>query len=262
MAKTISNNIIEEETTEEVIEKKQKATTVKSEDNTQEIWKRLEELEKNFKSQIAEKDKVIEKQNKIIEELGTKGSETQDTATVLAELIKSLKGEDKPSDKVKVIHLDDVKQAHYKLQNGMEIKFHRYGEVMTVSEDVAEMLLNKYRKTFERGALNFDSEHQYMLANVGIDTSKINYKFAETVKDFDKMSKEQAKQFFDTLAPFQVEALKLHIINKIREADKAYRTTEVIENIRYLNKLSKEKAQSKRGAFDYIIEKLNEAKID
>ena len=230
-----------------------------------------------MKKQMDEQAEMIKKQNETIAELTkkslaeNKSKDTNSNEEILKLLTSLQNGQNNLSQTkmVKVIHLDDVAQAMFKLQNGRTIKFTKasqddstYGKIVPVSEEDAILLLNEYESAFVRGALKFDEEHQYLLRDKGIDVDSINYKSMEDINKFEELDENGIVKLYDSLKAFQKEMLKTHIVNIIRHSKKLDET--LVDKIKLLNRLSKKEGDllNNQGAYDFILEKLREGGLE
>lgn len=254
---------------------------IKSTKNIEDVEKDTKKNETDFaamfasmKKQMDEQAEIIKKQNEAIAQLTKKSiskeeNSSNDTNAELLKILSNLQNNTAPkSNVIKVIHLDDVAQAMYKLQNGKIIKFVKnspadstYGKIVPVSEEDALLLLNEYGDAFARGSLKFDEEHQYILRDKGIDVSKINYHSLEEIDKFETMSNEEIERLYKSLQAFQKDMLKMHIVNLIREnkVDEA-----LVDRIKFVNRLSKKDGDilNNQGAYDLILEKLKEGGLE
>lgn len=237
----------------------------------------FEEMFAAMKKQMDEQAAIIKKQNEAIAELTKKSmakpvegsSASNDTNAELVRLLSNLQNNTNTAAKmVKVIHLDDVAQAMFKLQNGKTIKFTKadasdstYGKIVPVSEEDALLLLNEYESSFVRGALKFDEEHQYLLRDKGIDVDKINYNSLEDIEKFETLSNDEITKLYSGLKAFQKDMLKAHIVDLIRhnKVDEA-----LVDRIKHLNRLSKKEGDvlNNQGSYDLILEKLREGGLE
>ena len=237
----------------------------------------FEEMFAAMKKQMDEQAEIIKKQNEAIAELTKKSmakpvegsTQSNDTNAELVRLLSNLQNNTNTAAKmVKVIHLDDVAQAMFKLQNGKTIKFSKadasdstYGKIVPVSEEDALLLLNEYESSFVRGALKFDEEHQYLLRDKGIDVDKINYNSLEDIEKFENLSNDEITQLYSGLKAFQKDMLKAHIVDLIRH-NKVDET--LVDKIKHLNRLSKKEGDvlNNQGSYDLILEKLREGGLE
>lgn len=255
---------------EEIDEVKQGETKSQKQYDFQEMFAAM-------KKQMDEQAEIIKKQNEAIAELTKKSmakpvegsTQSNDTNAELVRLLSNLQNNTNTAAKmVKVIHLDDVAQAMFKLQNGKTIKFSKadasdstYGKIVPVSEEDALLLLNEYESSFVRGALKFDEEHQYLLRDKGIDVDKINYNSLEDIEKFENLSNDEITQLYSGLKAFQKDMLKAHIVDLIRH-NKVDET--LVDKIKHLNRLSKKEGDvlNNQGSYDLILEKLREGGLE
>lgn len=232
-----------------------------------------------MKKQMDEQAETIKKQNEAIAELTKKSlekpsnkSNDSNSAGINAEVLSILQnlqnGTSASHKMVKVICLDDVAQAMFKLQNGKILRFSKssaddttYGKIVPISEEDAILLLSEYESAFVRGALKFDEEHQYLLREKGIDVDKINYHPMEDIKNFENLDDEGITALYKSLKAFQKDMLKAHIVSLIRQ-DKVNET--LVDKIKHLNRLSKKEGDvlDNKGAYDLILERLKEGGLE
>lgn len=270
MEKIKSENIEETNTNQKVEKKVEKTSTPDITAILAEMQKQIDSLKKDKEEQ----NEIIKKQNIALENLASNNGSLSSNNEILS-ILKGLKESNYAPKMVKVIFLDDVAQAMFKLQNGTIVKFVKdgpmdstYGKIVPVSEENAMLLLNEYPDTFKRGALKFDEEHMYLLEEKGIDTSKINYKAMEEIKKFEELNKDEIIALYNNLKYWQKDILKTHIVNLIKEG-KA--NEDLVDKIKILNRLSKEETfvlrkdnsgYDKVGAYETILQKLKEAGIE
>ena len=260
--------------TKNIEEPEEVKTTSKSKEKEELPDGYFNEMLAAMKKQMDEQAEIIKKQNEAIAELTKKSMDktenaSNDTNAELVRLLSNLQNSSGSATKmVKVIHLDDVAQAMFKLQNGKTIKFTKasptdstYGKMVPVSEEDALLLLSEYETSFVRGALKFDEEHQYLLRDKGIDVDRINYKSLEDIEKFETLDIDGITKLYDSLQAFQKDMLKAHIVNLIRQ-DKVDET--IVDKIKHLNRLSKKEGDvlNNQGAYDLILEKLKDAGIE
>ena len=231
-----------------------------------------------MKKQMDEQAETIKKQNEAIAELTKKSLESNNdnnnsnntgiNAEILSILQNLQNGTSASRKMVKVICLDDVAQAMFKLQNGKMLRFSKssaedttYGKIVPISEEDALLLLSEYEGAFVRGALKFDEEHQYLLREKGIEVDKINYHPMEDIKNFEILDNEGITELYKNLKAFQKDMLKAHIVNLIRQ-DKVNET--LVDKIKHLNRLSKKEGDvlDNKGAYDLILERLKEGGLE
>ena len=132
-------------TVNEIIDKEVEIKEVKAE-TPKKVAK--EETDSELLKMLKEQAEIIEKQKKALESLLNEKSVKQDTANansnnaIMIDLLNTLKTNSR-RDVVKVIHLDNVAQAIFKLSNGNKIRFTYYGQVQPMSIVDAELLLNQ-----------------------------------------------------------------------------------------------------------------------
>lgn len=251
--------------------KEEKNVIKENEENKDVQTTDFEKLFAQMKAQIDKQAEIIQKQNEVISKFNVKSTNNSNNSN--EELIELLKGLQPQTTKdigsVKVICLEDVGQAMFKLQNGRVIKFRKegvgqttYGKIVPISMEDAILLLNEYTTTFERGAIKFDEDHMYMLREKGIDVDSINYHPLESISKFEELDNDGIKELYSNLKVFQKDMLKNFIV-KLMTSNKVKDIDSFIDKIKFLNRISKvDSIDGKTGSYELILSKLREAGIE
>lgn len=225
---------------------------ISAEISLEDILKKLSLLEKL----IADKDKTIEKQSKIIN--AQKDSNTDG----LVDLIQEIRADNIRKGGVRVTYIGTDGQYMQKLSNGTIILLKDYGDSCLLSLDDAQRLINEYAGSFKKGKLMINSEHNYLLEEKGIDIKKINYKPLESIQEIHLLDEAGIEKLYNSLLPYQKDMLKSHIF-KMFSTEREYLS---IDKLRLLNKLSQKDYQesgvpyfkelAKQGGYKFLINTL------